>query len=289
MSRPNPIPSAIVMRLLTMLIVWLILLIWVFNAHRAGCVPSAMALVTLGGVIFLAGSERSHLLRRAMLNEAARREGRLFRVFYNGLLITLRDVLVAALLAVILLASALTFAPQQWSVLFADLLLLSLLIPRLADAMGREVRDFHRFALARQWAVWISVLLLWAEGMMSLVFYPPADFTGMRWQEVVTFNLRTPDVACGLLETATQVFITGQAIAIWALQNSARVANDPTQSIMLWVGYTALIGFTFATALAYSRALIGVLGRPWEMWQPVTTGHDLAIEEPKKPIAKADA
>jgi hypothetical protein len=52
------------------------------------------------------------------------------------------------------------------------------------------------------------------------------------------------------------------------MQNGARVANDPTQSVMLWVGWGSLLGFTFLTALAYSRALIGVMGRPWEMWGP---------------------
>jgi hypothetical protein len=88
----------------------------------------------------------------------------------------------------------------------------------------------------------------------------------MRWQEVVTYNLAVPDAACGLIETATRTFVTGQAIAIWAVQNGARVAHDPTQSVMLWVGYTTLVAFTFLTALAYSRALIGVMGRPWELW-----------------------
>jgi hypothetical protein len=267
MQRPSLISYAVIMRLLTMSIVWLTLVVWVLNAHRLGCILSVVVLALLGGVIFVAGSEQTHLLRRALLNETVRQDGRLFPVLYNGLLLTLRDVIVAVLLAVVLLASALTFAPQQWSVLFADLLLLALLIPRLARAMGKEVRPEYRFAVARQWAVWISLLLLWGEALMSLAWYPPADFTGMRWQEVVTYNLRVPEAACGLFQGVTEVFATGQAIAVWAMQNGARFANDPTQSVMLWVGYTALVGFTFVTALAYSRALIGVMGRPWEMWR----------------------
>ena len=267
MTKPSLISYAVVMRLLTMSIVWLMLLVWVFNASRAGCVVSVAVLALLGGVIFIAGSEQSHLLRRALLNETARHDGRVIPVLYNGLLLTLRDVIVAALLAVVLVASALTFAPQQWSVLFADLLLLALLIPRLARAMGNEVRAEYRFAVARQWAIWISLLLLWGEAVMTLAWYPPEDFTGMRWQEVVTYNLQVPDVACGWLHAVTKVLVTGQAIAMWAVQNGSRFANDPTQSVMLWVGYTSLIGFTFLTALAYSRALIGVMGRPWEMWR----------------------
>jgi hypothetical protein len=258
---------AVIMRLLTMLIVWLTLLVWVFNANRAGCLANAGVLALIAGMIFIAGNERSHLLRRALLEEAKQGEGRLLPLVYHGIPVTLRDAVGAVLLAVVLLASALTFAPQQWSVLFADLLLLTLLIPRLSRAMRGEVRAEYRYAMARQWAVWISLLLLWSEAVMSLALYPPADYTGMRWQEVVTYNLSVPDAACAPLQTAARVFVTGQAMAIWAVQNGTRFAHDPTQSIMLWVGYAALVGFTFLTALAYSRALIGVMGRPWEMWR----------------------
>jgi hypothetical protein len=41
---------------------------------------------------------------------------------------------------------------------------------------------------------------------------------------------------------------------------------------MVWVGLTTLIGFTFLVALAYSRALVGVMARPWEMWHPFSGG-----------------
>lgn len=267
MPRPSFMSYAVVMRLLTMLIVWLTLLVWVFNANRAGCVASAAVLALIAGMIFISGSERSHLLRRALLAETRQGNGRLLAIVHNRVPVLLRDAVVAALLAVVLLASALTFAAQQWSVLFADLLLLTLLIPRLSRALRGEVRAEYCHAVARQWAVWISVLLLWSEAAMSLAFYPPADYIGMRWQEVVTYNLRVPDAGCALVQTAVQILVTGQAMAIWAIQNGIRFAHDPTQSTMLWVGYATLAGFTFLTALAYSRALIGVMGRPWEMWR----------------------
>jgi hypothetical protein len=214
MPRPSLISYAVIMRLLTMLIVWLTLLVWVFNAHRAGCALTGLIAVLLGGIIFIAGNERSHLIRRALLTETAQRGGRFYRALYNGLLISVRDVIISVALAVVLMASALTFAPQQWSILFADLLFLTLLIPRLARAMRQEVRAEYSYAVARQWAIWISVLLLWLEAVLSLALYPPADFTGMRWQEVVSYNMRVPDAACGLLQQAIDVFVTGQAIAI---------------------------------------------------------------------------
>lgn len=282
MPRPSFISYAIVMRLLTMSIVWLALLVWVLNAYRVGCVTSIAVLVLMAAAVFVTGSERSHMYRRALFNETAHHDGRLLRLGYNGLFINLRDLAVAVPLAVVLVTSALTFAPRQWSLLFADLLLMALLIPRIARLLGNDVRPPYRYAMARQWAVWISLVLLWIEGIMSLLFYPPVDYTGMRWQEVVTYNLVVPDAACGIIEAATTIFVSGQAIAIWAVQNGARVANDPTQSVMLWVGYTTLVGFTFLTALAYSRALIGVMGRPWELWGkgvPPAQGAPTAAED----------
>jgi hypothetical protein len=149
--------------------------------------------------------------------------------------------------------------------LFIDLLMLSLLIPRLTAVMGDHVRQRYRYAIARRWAMMLSILLLWGEAVVVLMFSPPEDYFGMRWQEVVTYGVAQPDVLCPLVQSASEVYTVGQALAIWAVQNAARVSNDPTQVIMVWVGYAVLVGFSWLVALAYSRALVGVMARPWEM------------------------
>jgi hypothetical protein len=75
-----------------------------------------------------------------------------------------------------------------------------------------------------------------------------------------------------LLGSAAEFYAAGQALAVWAVQNGARVINDPTQVVMVWVGYCALFGFSLVVAWAYSRALVGVLSRPWEMWMTHVPG-----------------
>ncbi len=270
MSRPKLVNYAILIRLLTMSIVWLLLLVWFLNAYRLPCNGALGFLAALSATLLLAGTERAYFRRRALFNECLQQEGRLFRILHNRILMTLREIVFAVLLALLLLIGALAFEPRQWSLLLADVLLLSLVIPRLTLAMTNEVCDACRHALARQWALWLSVLLLWGEAVMMLFLFPPEDYIGMRWQEVVTYGVNMPDVHCAWLASAAEIYRMGQALAIWAAQNASRVSHDPTQSVMVWVGFSVMFGLTFLMALAISRAFVGVMARPWEMWRSLS-------------------
>jgi len=248
----------------------------------------------LSSFMLLAGIEKSFLHRRALFNECLHDDDRLFDLFHNRILMTLRETTVAIVLGGLMMVGALIFEPRQWSLLFIDLLLLSLLIPRLVNAMSNQVRDEYRFAMARQWATWLSVLLLWGEAVMVLIISPPEYYVGMRWQEVVTYGVRQPDAACPLVAYAAQIYMVGLALAMWSVQNASRVLNDPTQAVMAWIGFLTLFGFTFAMALAFSRALVGVMGRPWEMWrrprkQPPANPGDSPTPKGPHSVTNADA
>ncbi|MGB5737272.1 MAG: hypothetical protein WBM40_22835 [Thiohalocapsa sp.] len=266
MPRPGFVSYAIVMRLLTMSIVWLSLLIWFLNAYRAGCVTALAVLALLGLVLLAAGMEKSLLRRRALFQECMAEQDRLFDLFHNRLVMTLYRATSALFLGLILLASALTFEPRQWSILFVDVLLMALLLPRLARSMGEQVHDEYRYALARQWGMWFSVALLWGEAIMVLTLSPPENYLGQRWQEVVTYGVSQSDVLCPQVADLTNVLAAAQALAMWAVQNASLVLNDPTQAVMVWVGFVSLFGLTFLVAWAFSQALIGVMARPWEVW-----------------------
>ena len=202
MPRPGFVSYAIVMRLLTMSIVWLSLLIWFLNAYRAGCVTALAVLALLGLVLLAAGMEKSLLRRRALFQEC----------------------------------------------------------------MAEQVHDEYRYALARQWGMWFSVALLWGEAIMVLTLSPPENYLGQRWQEVVTYGVSQSDVLCPQVADLTNVLAAAQALAMWAVQNASLVLNDPTQAVMVWVGFVSLFGLTFLVAWAFSQALIGVMARPWEVW-----------------------
>jgi len=266
MSRPGFLTYALIVRLLTMSIVWLVLLIWHFNAYRAGCGATLGFLGVLALFLLVAGVEKSLLHRQALFDECVGDEDRLFVFFHSRVLMIARELVIALFLAAVLLISALLFEPRQWSLLFVDLMLLTLLIPRITAAMSEQVRPRYRFAMARQWVMWISLALLWGEALLVTTLSPSDYFGGMRWQEVVTYGVSQPEVQCALVGDMAHVYVVGEALAVWAVQNASRVMNDPTQAIMVWVGYLALVGFSLLVALAYSRALVGVMGRPWELW-----------------------
>ncbi len=273
MPRPRFVSYAIIVRLLTMSVVWLSLLIWFLNAYRAGCGIALAVLALFALVILAAGIEQSFLHRRAIFKECVAEQDTLFDVFYNRVVMMLYQTSVALFLGVMLLVGALTFEPRQWSLLFIDLLLLTLLIPRLAKGMGEQIRDEYRYAMARHWGMWFSVVLLWGEATMVLTLSPPENYLGQRWQEVVTYGVAQPDVLCPQVAGLANVFVVGQALAMWAVQNASRVFNDPTQAVMLWVGFFTLVSFSFLVAVAYSRALIGVMARPWAMWKLPATAR----------------
>jgi uncharacterized protein YhhL (DUF1145 family) len=266
MSKTGLIRYAPMMRLMTMAIVWLVLLVWHFNAYRADCAVSLGVLAVLSLFVAGAGVERAALLRRALLDDRTNDQAERLRVLLDSrTVMVLREGGVALVLAVILLVVSLSFEPRQWSVLFIDLLLLALLIPRMSEALDDRVPARFRYAIARRRAMWLSVLLLWGEALMVLMFSPPEDYFGLRWQEVVSYGVVRPDASCAMLGQAAEVLSTGRALAIWAVQNGARVLNDPSQAIMVWIGYGSLFAVSLLVALAYSRALVGVMARPWEL------------------------
>ena len=196
MPRPGFVSYAIIVRLLTMSVVWLSLLIWFLNAYRAGCGIALAVLALLALVILVAGIEQSFLHRRAIFKECVAEEDRLFDFFYNRVVMVLYQTTLALFLGMMLLVGALTFEPRQWSLLFIDLMLLALLIPRLAKGVGEQIRAEYRYAMARHWGMWFSVALLWGEAIMVLTLSPSENYLGLRWQEVVTYGVTQPDALC---------------------------------------------------------------------------------------------
>lgn len=283
MTRQGLMNYAVLVRLLTMSIIWMVLLVWSLNAYRLNCWFAVLIFLVLFGTMLIAGSERALFHRRAMFEECLTREGQLFNLLYSRVLLTGKAALAAMGLALVLMAGAPLFEPRQWSLLFADLLLLTLLIPRLVNAIGAEVRPQYRYAVARQGALVVSLALLWSEAALVLAVTPPHDFSGLRWQEVMSFEVAHPEVHCALMRGFAEVYAGGQVLAIWSVQNALRAVHDPTQSVMLWVGFAALVGFPYLIALAYSRALIGVLGRPWVFWGALAGDFDGRASEPGQP------
>lgn len=273
-------------RLLTMAIVWLLLLVWYFNAYRSGCLASLglIALFTL--ILLLSGTEIAMARRQAFIDAFLVPGSGLHRVFAHKGVLIFTEALMSALLAVFLLVSALTFAPRQWSLMFADVLFLGLLLPRLYAALEGQVHERYRYATARRWTMWASVLLLWLESLVVLVFSDGHDYMGLRWQEVIAHGATAPEVACPMLADMASVIAAVQALGVWSVQNLARNFGDFPQALMGTIGVLASVGLSFLAAYAYSRALVGVVGRPWTMWASDPPGESASapMESAPSPV-----
>jgi len=266
MPRHRLTTYAVLIRFLSMCTVWLTLFFWSLNASRMGCLGTLAVFVLVCAVVLMSNAEDAFLHHRAMVSACMRREARVLRMVHGRGLLLVRQIIISAALTLALLVAVLLMEPRQWSLIFVDLLLLTLLLPKLTEVAGRSVRGEYRFAVARHWAIWFSIVLLWTESMLSLIYAPVANFAGMRWQVVVAYEIHPPDVACGLVRAVSDVAATAQGLAFWATQNFGRAMHIPTESTIAWLGLLVVSVFPFIFAFALSRALVGTMARPWEMW-----------------------
>ena len=269
MPRHRLTTYAVLIRFLSMCTVWLLLFLWSLNASRMGFLGVFAVFVVVFTAVLMANAEDAFLHHRAMVSACMRREARVLRLIHGRGLLLIRQVLMSAALTLALLVAVLLLEPRQWSLIFVDLLLLTLLLPKLTEIAGRSVRGEYRFAMARHWATWLSIGLIWAESLLSLIYAPAANFTGMRWQVVVAYEIQPPDVALGMVRAVSDVAATTEGLALWATQNFGRAMHIPTESTIVWLGLIVVSVFPFIFAYALSRALVGTMARPWEMWDEI--------------------
>lgn len=254
-------------RLLTMAAVWLLMLTWQLHAERAVCAAALALLGVFTLLILFSGAEFALARRRTLLQECLEARGHLHRFLSHRVPLLVFGLLKSAALALLLLVSLLGFSARQWSVLFADVLLIGLLLPRFYLLLKGESREEYRFAMARRWAMWVSTLLLWAESMLVLLLTVAQDYDGLRWQEVVTYAATAPKVQCAFLQELSVLIAAVEALGHWSVQNLARSLADLPQALMAFVSLLAAAGLSLALAYAYSRALLGAVARPWTMWR----------------------
>lgn len=254
-------------RLLTMSIVWLLLLVWYLTAHRLSCFATLALLSVVTALLWISGAELALARRRALLRECLVPAGRLYRLLGRRQVLLALEGLKALALGVVLLAGTASFLPRQWALMFADVLLLGLLLPRLYAMLENQMHPDYRFATARRWSVWISTGLLWLESLSALFFAASENFTGQRWQEVIGFGATAPDVLCAPMAQLAALGSAMQSLGLWSAQNFARSLHDLPQAFMAALGLLAAAGFSLVLAYAFSRTLIGSVGRPWSHWR----------------------
>lgn len=255
-------------RLLTMALVWLVLIAWHFLAGHSGCltVVGLIALFTL--VLLMSGAEIALAKRQAFLDACLEPGGALQRLLRQRYLLVALELVKSLVLAIFLVVSAVTLAPRQWSLMFAVVLLLGLLVPRLYGILSGQLRERYRYATARRWTLWCSVTLLWLEALVVLLFSSGENYMGLRWQEAIVHGAREPDIQCALVAQVAAVLTAVDSLGFWSVQNFQRSLADLPQALVAGLGLLAAVGLAFLRAYVFSLALIGVVARPWALWRP---------------------
>jgi hypothetical protein len=254
-------------RLLTMTIVWLLLLAWFLIADRSNCIATLGIWVVFSIIVFVSGIESALAKRRVFLTECLEPRTFLFRLLQRRYLLVAIELLTSAVLALFLMVSALSFASRHWSLMFADVLLMSLLLPRFYGALAGQLREPYRYVIARRWAMWVSTLFLWLESLLVLVFANEQNFIGLRWQEVIAYGSTGFDLPCAPVAAIASLVSALDDLGQWSVQNLARSLQDLPQAFMASASLFVYVVLSLLLAYAYSRALIGVVGRPWTMWR----------------------
>lgn len=250
-----------------MLLTWGALLGWHLTADRIGCPIAAALLALTAGLLMLSGTEVAFYRRHAFVSHYLQPRGILFRLLGRRALMLIRQGIRSLLLALLLLTAALSFETAQWLLLLADVFVLSALLAAFSSLVAGEVREPYRHPMGRHWAGRVNAVLLWLALATLMYFTPRENYTDLRWEEVLAFSAAQPAVACDALELLARLAAVAEALSLWSAQHLLVGLKEPTQAIMAWALFLAAFGASFLLAWTYSRALMGIVARPWHVWR----------------------
>ncbi len=250
--------------LLGMLALWGGLLAWSRWAPQVGCPVAALAAAPLWALLMLSGSELALARRASFVRHYLAADGRLARWLGRRLLLLLAwQALKALVLALVLLVGVLSLSPVQWLVLALDLLLFLSLVLVIDWLLAGELNPLFEGVLVRHWAHRLNALLLWLALTATLYFSAHEDYQGMGAVAVVRLSALGVSLGCDALAVLARLGAVGDGLLWWAAGRLFGELRDPTELLLAWVGFLAAFGISFLLAWAYSRALTGILSRPW--------------------------
>lgn len=249
-----------------MVAIWCLLLAWQWSTQHLDCLFSMLFLFPLWGALMLASSELALLKRFTFIAHYLRPAGILARLMRRKTLLFLWQGTKALFLALVLLISATSFDMNQWMVLLADIVLMSALAVMMTRLVRREVMPDYAEPLAHNWVHRINAILLWLSSALVMFYTPHENYQGMHWEDVVYFSTSQVMVACDPLAILARLNAVSEALSWWAAQNFLDGLERPAQVLMAWIAFVASFGISFLIAWAYSRALIGVMAKPWRFF-----------------------
>lgn len=248
-----------------MLGLWAGLLAWAWSAPWVGCPVAALVLVPLWLLLTSAGSELALLRRSTFVRQYLEPRGHLARWLGRRLLVLGWQAIKSLVPAVLLLLGVIWLEAIHWAVLAADLLLFATLIFVMDWGLVGELNPAYNAVLVRHWAHRLNALVLWSALTTTLYFSAHEDYRGMGPVAVVRLSAGGVSLGCDDLAVLARLGSASDALLWWAAEHLFGGLSDPAEQAVAWVGFLAAFGASFLLAWAYSRALVGVLARPWQV------------------------
>jgi len=260
-------------RMTSMLAVWGVLLLWQLGARQLGDLGVLVFLLLLGLPVAMSGTEWAFCRRHACRGQVLIAGGWLDRAVSAAPLVVVLETAKALLLTLLLMTAALSLDQRAWAILLLDVAILALLMPRLPGLLVDAVKCTYLFALARRWAIWFSTLLLWGESLAVPLRASGDDYRGLSWRAALEYSMPDGRVAAdGVLDAMLRLHAGVKGLGAWAV-SVLRDGAAPDQQVAAVMVAVLLLPVALLVALAYSRALIGVLARPLAIWRPRERQH----------------
>ncbi len=262
--------SQVATRLSSMLMVWLVLLAWHVAGPHIGLLGNALFVLVITVPMILSGAEIAFYRRYAFCREYLEPDNNwLHRLLGLEWLVLVLEALKALALSMLLMLGTLTLDMLGWTLLLAVVLVLALLMPRLPGLLHGVVRSPYLYAMARRWAIWVSTTLLWLEAILILLSTGD-DFRGLSWWQVVDYAIRPvgPDCTSDLICTLSRFDLGIDIVAGWSVHVLLKPMTVVADSIAAALALCCILALWLLIALAYSRALMGMMARPLALRRP---------------------
>jgi len=251
---------------------------WHWASPRIGCTVSAMFLLGIWGAMVSSSYEWALLRRLGFVAHYLKSGGVLARWLIRRALLLIWCALKNLPVALILFTATLSLSSAEWLVLAADVLLLLLILITMDRLFDHEAAAVYARPLARLWAHRINAAALWVA-LVAVNFYTPhPDYRGMSWDVVAHTAADQVDCGCDVAATLGRFDSVGQSLAWWAAEYFLSSLADSRERYAAWLIFLATFGISFLVAWSYSRALIGVMARPWHIELP-SMEHDAVYKE----------
>jgi hypothetical protein len=235
---------------------WFMLLIWAKTASFWHCILVFLLCVLILPLIASGIFEVPYMKRIAWVDKYFRQEGRLHRLLSRGTIMLVVSFLLSLGLTLVLLIQSLIWSGWVWVILLLDAWFLYVLRVWMQEKLSAEVNPEFLPTIARQFTLWLNVVILTLALVVSTLLTPQTDYRGKDIDYVLEVVSQHELRSCALVNTSERAFMMSQETVYWFMQN---VFGD-TQSggmIALFAWVLLLLKGT-VYSWAYTRALLGI-------------------------------